>query len=78
MVMPWMNHGNVKDAIANIKNKFSIDDILARIHGWVRIALLCPSFRCLLVRYQIKEIASGLAYLHSEEIAHGDLRGVCS
>ncbi|THH27686.1 hypothetical protein EUX98_g6507 [Antrodiella citrinella] len=62
MIMPWSEHGNVRDVIHNWKENVnsSIQDLFISVHTW------------------LNEIASGLAYLHGEDIniAHGDLRGV--
>ncbi|KAH8097003.1 hypothetical protein BXZ70DRAFT_943874 [Cristinia sonorae] len=62
MVMPWSEHGNIRDVIHSWKENInsSIQDLFIRVHSWIR------------------EIASGLAYLHGGDvnIAHGDLRGV--
>ncbi|THH29237.1 hypothetical protein EUX98_g4952 [Antrodiella citrinella] len=60
MVMPWAEHGNIRDTIRNCKGGRGVDYLFVWVSKW------------------LEEIASGLVYLHGEEvnIAHGDLRGV--
>jgi len=57
MVMPWMEHGNIRNVIDDMQERGTPEEQLPRIHEWM------------------KQIALGLAYLHGEGIAHGDLRG---
>ncbi|THH32590.1 hypothetical protein EUX98_g1593 [Antrodiella citrinella] len=57
MVMPWMEHGNIRTVIDVMRNQGSKSpaDLQLQVYHWMA------------------EIVSGLAYLHEEGIAHGDV-----
>ena len=77
MVMPWMNNGNIKTFTKSLLDaSYPFDLLYKHTAKWVR-----PHFRYELPTsdtnlVQCEQIALGLAYLHSEEIVHSDLRGV--
>ena len=68
MISEWMDNGNI--------NKF------IEVHGNVnRFELVGTSSYCrlypqLTARWQLKDVARGLAYLHDWTMIHGDLKGV--
>ncbi|THH29984.1 hypothetical protein EUX98_g4198 [Antrodiella citrinella] len=59
MVLPWMEHGNIRHTMDDIRKNGTHTSLalFSRVEGW------------------INEIALGLMYLHEEGIVHGDLRG---
>jgi len=59
MILPWMEHGNIRHTIDTIKadSGYTPRALFSRVREW------------------IAEIALGLKYLHEEGIVHGDLRG---
>lgn len=68
ILMPYCAKGNIVDWI--------IDE--ARFHERGRLVSLPTNFTLFfsLTYRQVGEIVNGLTYLHSENVVHGDLRGV--
>ena len=67
MVSEWMPNGNVRDYVRNNPERS-------------RLQLVCSLETASgfgLMRVQLLDISCGLSFLHSLEIVHGDLKGVC-
>ena len=80
MVMPWMRNGNIRDLVVReIKTlaaiQASLQGMQASVHNWVSVFIGSTLHYHTWVT-QLGHICSGLEYLHSEGIVHGDLRGV--
>jgi len=71
MVSPWMQHGTILKHIIDIGGPLT-----ANVDRYVR-SFPNAHFILIHVLEQLFEIAQGLHYLHSRNIVHGDLRGVC-
>lgn len=75
-ITPWMEKGNVVQAVAKLlKEETSHELVLDKVHLWVGslrsvIRPLDPNDK------QINQVMLGLGYIHSEGVIHGDLRGV--
>ena len=69
MVLPWMTKGNVNTCMNTLDSNSQEIPYLR----WVGSMF---STLQALTDLQVREISVGLAYLHSERIVHGDLRGV--
>jgi serine/threonine protein kinase len=67
MVSPWMRHGTILKHLAENGD--------ANVERRVRFVVTGPFLLVLIYFFKLFEIAQGLAYLHSQEIIHGDLRG---
>lgn len=77
-ITPWMNKGNILEAIDSlIAKEKPVVHILITICTWVRY-LSYILRKTILNVGQLNHIMLGLAYIHSEGIVHGDLRGVCN
>lgn len=59
MILPWMPHGSIRDAIKDLRASGTTTDqtLLLQLYRW------------------LTEIAQGLTYLHEKDIVHADLRG---
>ena len=67
MVSEWMPNGNVRDYVRNNPERSRLQLVC-----WLEAA---SGFG--LMRVQLLDISRGLSFLHSLEIVHGDLKGVC-
>ena len=76
MVLPWMELGNIRNAATHLREMASQTEMNRQILIWVCVVSNLLYWIATLFVCQIHEIAEGLAYLHSEGVIHGDLRGV--
>lgn len=79
MVLPWMNNGNVNQYIQRKVEKVNLvgPEYCATVNKLVSFHnLWFVTHQSVNWIYQLMQISSGLTYLHSECIIHGDLRGV--
>ena len=67
MVSEWMNGGNINEFIKAHRNVNRFE-LVSCPQCWLR---LCSSpFQ------QLKDVTSGLVYMHDQAMVHGDLKGV--
>ena len=71
LILEFCDKGNVIEYL-----KGSGDCVAESTQQRLVSLLLYPS-NAILKRHQVKEVSSGLHYLHSQNIVHGDLRAVC-
>jgi serine/threonine protein kinase len=69
MVSPWMAQGNIVEYLKRSPNSNRFQLVS---EGRTLVCIMLNIGFC----EQVSEIASGLSYLHSMEVIHGDLRGV--
>ena len=69
LIFPWMSKGNIRDMI-----KQSNKDLEDKLHAWV--SLIYYGLVFWLTLSKLSQVTHGLEYLHSNNNAHGDLRGV--
>ena len=67
MVSEWMPNGNVREYVGENPG-ISRLQLVCEIGDWVEFEL---------TRVQLLDISRGLSFLHTLEIVHGDLKGVC-
>jgi len=71
MVSEWMTNGNISEFV---KAHPGADRI--RLVGFPFEVLPSPPSLIIAQCPQLKDVGEGLVYLHSQEMAHGDLKGV--
>ena len=71
MVSKWMPNGNINEFLGARRdvNRFELVSFLVLI----RVVVVPLTIRCVL---QLEDVAEGLAYMHGQEMVHGDLKGV--
>lgn len=68
MISPWFCHGNILDYLMKRSG----------VDKWPLVSFVCVVCEaCVELKLsQVRDIASGLSYLHSQSIIHGDLHAV--
>jgi hypothetical protein len=67
MISEWMDHGNINEFVKNYTG-------VNRIQLVSDYAMSCGDWRDRFI--QLFDAASGLEYMHSLHMVHGDLKGV--
>lgn len=71
MVSPWMQHGSILKHLGDVGGSNT-----AKTRRYVGVHRARKNSATAQIHPQLSEIAQGLEYLHSQNIIHGDLRGV--
>jgi serine/threonine protein kinase len=72
MVSPWMDNGTLCHFVSS-ESYIAKEDCIRL----VRDNVYCSAHQDAMTFIQMSELASGLSYLHSHKVVHGDLHGVC-
>lgn len=72
LVLPWEANGNLREFILFEDYKLEVPELSSLVRMTIpRQGYYSRRF------FQIKDVISGLVYLHSQNICHGDLKAVC-
>lgn len=77
MVMPWMVQGNSRNVIDVMVHQTASSTLSLLTVSSLGMFSSISTCEKLLIVLKLKEISLGIAYLHREEVIHGDLRRVC-